>query len=122
MAAGALARRAASIALVFVTFAIGHTGRLTVMRHRQLGPVGRSGCRKASASLPRARNQHGQSALSCLLKKDRGLFCRRPRHGIHRSAHSTNAGGISLRTIMTRRIRSSRSSVTVPRRASSIVG
>jgi len=41
--------------------------------------------------------------------------------GRHRSTHSTNAGGISSCTIITRAIRSSRSSGSAPRRAASTV-
>jgi hypothetical protein len=41
--------------------------------------------------------------------------------GDHRSAHSTYAGGISLRTIITRKMRSSWRSVAVPARAASTV-
>src|SRR5689334_4290100 len=40
---------------------------------------------------------------------------------IHRSAHSTNAGGTSLRTIITRKMRSSWSSAALPARAASSV-
>jgi hypothetical protein len=56
-----------------------------------------------------------------LLQTRRGV-CRLGRgFEVHRSAHSTKAGGTSLRTIMTRSTRSSRRSVAVPRRAAATV-
>lgn len=57
------------------------------------------------------------------MDKNRGdVFRGTLTHTIHRSTHSTNAGGISFRTIMTRKIRSSRNSVAIPTRAAAMVG
>ena len=55
-------------------------------------------------------------------KNRRGVFRSTPTGAIHRSTHSTNAGGTSFRTIMTRKIRSSRNSVAMPSRAAAMVG
>jgi hypothetical protein len=111
-----LTRRAAALALEYQSFATGDDGRTTVTF------IGRAVPRIAPPRFQRTRNRHGRAAPSRLLKKRRGVFCRRSSQEFHRSTHSTNAGGISLRTTMTRRMRSSRSSVTVPTRAASIVG
>jgi hypothetical protein len=54
-------------------------------------------------------------------EKRRGVFRSTLTGAIHRSTHSTNAGGISFRTIMTRKIRSSRNSVETPTRAAAMV-
>ena len=67
-----------------------------------------------------ARNWQGQAASGGVLESCHGLL------GVgrvsHRSTHSTNAGGISLRTIITRAMRSSCRSVAVPSLAASSVG
>jgi hypothetical protein len=67
-----------------------------------------------------ARNWQRQAACNSVLESCHGLLG--VRCVSHRSTHSTNAGGISLRTIITRTMRSSWRSVVVPRLADSSVG
>ena len=75
----------------------------------------------ASAFLECTRDHHRRAAPFRVDKKGRGVFRRTLTRATHRSTHSTNAGGISLRTIVTRRIRSSRNSVAMPSRAAATV-
>jgi hypothetical protein len=104
--AAALARRAAALALALEPFTIEWRGRRRVAMGRgsQARGLDRPSGGRARAPLESARNH-----LASILR-------------IHRSAHSTNAGGSSLRTIMTRKMRSSRNSVAMPTLAAATVG
>src|SRR5438093_15519 len=114
----ALARRPAPLTLVLELRAIGLDAWR--VRRRRVGKDSRwASDWVARPRFAGARNHHGVAVALRLLKPHGGRFGRGLRH---RSAHSTNAGGTSLRTIITRRMRSSRSSVPVPRRAASTVG
>jgi hypothetical protein len=119
--ARARARRAAAFALVFETFAIGSNRWMRLVGDEHVRA--RTRWRGASgAFLECTRDQHGQPGPVRLDKTRRGGFRRTLTRGTHRSTHSTKAGGISLRTIITRRIRSSRNRVAMPSRAAATVG
>jgi hypothetical protein len=120
--AGARARRAAAFALVFQTSEVGSNHRMRVVGDDHVRARAHWGGSARGALLECTRDQHRPPAPLCLDKKRRGVFRRTLTRAIHRSTHSTNAGGISFRTIMTRRIRSSRNSVAMPSRAAATVG
>jgi len=118
--ARALARRAAAFARVLETFAVSRCTRIA--RDSRVNPLTRWSGWSAGVYLEGTGNQYWRAVASSLLKVRNGVFRLRRRFGFHRSIHSTNAGGTSLRTIITRRMRSSRSIVAVPTRAASTVG
>ena len=128
MGTNAFAWRAASFTFSFEALTVWDRWRSSARRERlsrrvrlpHIVSAGQWTGGQASTRLVRARDQRG-AADPCRLLKDR---FRRPGQSLstHRSVHSTNAGGISLRTIMTRRMRSSRSRVADPSRAASTVG
>jgi hypothetical protein len=103
--AATLARRAAALALVLDPFTIqGRAwGRIDMGRGSQVRSLDRS-------------SGVGGASLECAGNHLAGILRR------HRSTHSTNAGGTSLRTIMTRKTRSSRNSAAMPTRAAARVG
>ena len=121
--AASLARCAPAFALALETFLIGchdcprvANGNLA-SRHRWQ--------RRRSTTEPRfecTRNHYRRAAPFRMDKNRRGVLRSTLTGAIHRSTHSTNAGGISFRTIMTRKIRSSRNSVAMPTRAAPMVG
>ena len=110
----------ASFAFVLQSFTIAQDRALRARRHRHGGGVRRNGG-MADTRFQGPRNHDPPSAVRRLLNNRRGVFCRSGTVETHRSAHSTNAGGISSRTIITRKMRSSWSSVAVPARAVSRV-
>jgi hypothetical protein len=107
---------------VLETLAFGRNERLHVVGDDHVGARARSRGWASGAFLECTRNQHRGAAPLRPDQQRRGLFRRTLTRATHRSTHSTNAGGTSFRTIMTRRIRSSRNSVVMPSRAAAIVG
>jgi hypothetical protein len=120
--AAARARRAAAFARVLETLDVRRNNGVRMVGEDYDSASAQSGSWASGAFLECTRNQHRQAAPCRLDKKRRRLFGRTVTRAIHRSTHSTNAGGISFRTIMTRRIRSSRNSAAMPSRAAAIVG
>jgi hypothetical protein len=120
--AGARARRPAAFALVLETFDVGINDRMGLAFDDHVSARAQWGQWTSGAFLECTGNQHRRPVPFRVDQKRRGDFCGTLTRAIHRSTHSTNAGGTSFRTIMTRRIRSSRRSVAMPSRAAATVG
>jgi hypothetical protein len=120
--ARARARRAAAVVLVLQTFEFRSNDRMRMVGDDDVSARAQWRDWASDAFLECTRNQHRRAAPFRLDKKRRGVFRRTLTRAIHRSTHSTNAGGISFRTIMTRKIRSSRNRVAMPSRAAAMVG
>lgn len=97
----------ASFALVLESFTIAHDCAMRVRRDRPGGHAHRPNVGMAATRFERPRDHHYQAAVCRLLKNRGRFFCRGETAGSNRSAHSTNVVVISLRTIITRKMRSS---------------
>jgi hypothetical protein len=112
---------AAAFALVLAVFDVGsHDGMCVAGDDVRASALW--GGWPSGAFLECTRDQHRPPTPFRLDKKRRGVFGGTLTRASHRSTHSTNAGGTSFRTIMTRRIRSSRNRVAMPSRAAATVG
>jgi len=112
---------AASFAFVLKSFTIADDRSVRVSRDRRGGRVRRSNGGMANTRFPYPRNHQGPAAVRRLLNNSCGVLRRSGTVEIHRSAHSTNAGGLSLRMIVPRKTPSSWRSVAVAPRAASRV-
>ncbi len=111
---------AAAFAFVFDASAIANGVRIGARSDCDRGRLGVCSIVRPYSRLERARNQHGESVARSIMKPRSRVFGRSQLG--HRSTHSTNAGGMSSRTIITRTTRSSRISGSAPLRAASMVG